>query len=106
MNNPFPPQLLLGHDVCAGIETLTETLIHPPTPAYGPSYSPTLGHQAFTELKAPSHIDAQQGHPLLYMQLDPWIPPWVLFGWWFTPWEIWGIWLIDILVLTMGMQTP
>jgi hypothetical protein len=24
-NKPFPPQLLLGPDVCAGIETLTET---------------------------------------------------------------------------------
>jgi hypothetical protein len=26
LNKPFPPQLLLGHDVCAGIETLTKTL--------------------------------------------------------------------------------
>jgi hypothetical protein len=25
LNKPFPPQLLLGHDVCAGIETLTKT---------------------------------------------------------------------------------
>ena len=25
LNKPFPPQLLLGHDVCAEIETLTET---------------------------------------------------------------------------------
>jgi hypothetical protein len=24
--NPFLPNLLLGHDVCAGIETLTKTL--------------------------------------------------------------------------------
>ena len=24
LNKPFPPQLLLGHDVCAGIETLTK----------------------------------------------------------------------------------
>jgi hypothetical protein len=24
--NPFPPNLLLGHDVCAGIETLTKTI--------------------------------------------------------------------------------
>ena len=26
--NPFLPNLLLGHDVCAGIETLTKTHIH------------------------------------------------------------------------------
>jgi hypothetical protein len=25
--NPFLPNLLLGHDVCAGIETLTKTII-------------------------------------------------------------------------------
>ena len=25
LNKPFPPQVLLGHDVCAGIETLTKT---------------------------------------------------------------------------------
>ena len=27
--NPFLPNLLLGHDVCAGIETLTKTGIYP-----------------------------------------------------------------------------
>jgi hypothetical protein len=26
LNKPFPPQLLLGHDVCAGIEALRHTL--------------------------------------------------------------------------------
>ena len=25
LNKPFPPNLLLGHDICAGIETLTKT---------------------------------------------------------------------------------
>jgi hypothetical protein len=25
LNKPFPPQLLLGHDVCIGIETMTKT---------------------------------------------------------------------------------
>jgi hypothetical protein len=28
LNKPFPPQLLLGHDVCAGIETLNKTYIY------------------------------------------------------------------------------
>jgi hypothetical protein len=26
LNKPFPPQVLLGHDVCAGIETLIKTV--------------------------------------------------------------------------------
>jgi hypothetical protein len=25
LNKPFPPQVLLGHDACAEIETLTKT---------------------------------------------------------------------------------
>jgi hypothetical protein len=39
------------------------------------------------------------------MQLEPWVPPCILFGWWFSPWELWswGI-LIDIVVLPMGWQ--
>jgi hypothetical protein len=28
LNKPFPPQVLLGHDVCAGIETLTKIYIY------------------------------------------------------------------------------
>jgi hypothetical protein len=23
------------------------------------------------------------------MQLEPWVPPCVFFGWWFSPWELW-----------------
>ena len=42
---------------------------------------------------------------LLYMQLEPWVPPCVLFGWWFSPWKLWVVWLVDI-VLPMGLQTP
>ena len=47
-------------------------------------------HWAFTGPRASPPIDAWQGHPLLHMQLEPWIPPFVLFGWWFSPWEVWG----------------
>jgi hypothetical protein len=35
-------------------------------------------------------IDALQGHPLLHMQLEPWVPPCVLLGWQFSLWELWG----------------
>jgi hypothetical protein len=38
------------------------------------------------------------------MQLEPWVPPCVLFGWWFNPWELWGVWLV--VILPMGLQTP
>jgi hypothetical protein len=44
----------------------------------------------FTEPKAIPPIDVQQGHPLLLMGLEPWIPSCVLFGWWFTSWELWS----------------
>ena len=56
-------------------------------------HSPTLQHQAFTGTRASPPIDAQQGHPLLHMQLEPWVPPCVLFAWWFSPWELqgWGL---------------
>jgi hypothetical protein len=76
---------------------------HPPTPTSLPSNSPTLGHQAFTGPKASSPIDARQGCPLLDIWLEPWVPPCVLLGWWLRPWELW---LVDIIVLSMGLQTP
>ena len=40
------------------------------------------------------------------MQLEPWAPSCILFGWWFSPCELWGVWLVDIVVLPMGLQTP
>jgi hypothetical protein len=79
---------------------------HPPTHASLLSHSSILGHQAFTGPRFSSHTDAQQGHPLLRIWLEPWVPPCVLFGWWFSPWELWGFWLVDIVVLPMGLQTP
>ena len=51
-------------------------------------------------------LSSHQGHPLLHMQLEPWVPPCVLFGWWFSPWELWGYWLVHIVVPPMGLQTP
>jgi hypothetical protein len=36
--NPFLPNLLLGHDVCAGIETLTKT-IWDLSPCHGASHA-------------------------------------------------------------------
>jgi hypothetical protein len=61
-----------------------------------------LGHQSSTGPKDSSPIDVQQGHPLLHMQLEPWVPPCILFGWWFSPSELWEVWLVDIVVPPMG----
>jgi hypothetical protein len=33
------------------------------------------------------------------MQLEPWVPPCVFFGWCFSPWELLGVWLVDIVAL-------
>jgi hypothetical protein len=79
---------------------------HPPTPVSLPWHSPTLGHRTFPGPRASPPIDVQQGHPLLHMCLEPWIPPCVVFGLWFSTWELWGFWLVDIVVLPMGLQTP
>jgi len=53
---------------------------HQPTPASLPWHSPTMEHQTFTGLRASPSIDAQQGHPLIHMQLEPWFTPCVLLG--------------------------
>jgi hypothetical protein len=81
-------------------------LTNSPTPTSWPWHSPTLGHRTFTGPRAPPPIDDRLGHPLLHMQLEPWLPPCVFFGWWFSPWELWGYWLAHIVVPPMGLQTP
>jgi hypothetical protein len=81
-------------------------LTNPPTPASWPWHSPTLGHRAFIGQRASPPIDDWLGHPLLYMQLEPWVPPCVFFGWWFSPWELWEYWLVHNVVPPMGLQTP
>jgi hypothetical protein len=60
---------------------------HPPTPDSPPWHFPTLGHWVFTGQRTSPPIDDQQGHPLLHLWLEPWVPPCVLFGWWHSPWE-------------------
>ena len=85
---------------------------HPisPLPAHWPTYScfpvhsPTLGHLAFIRPRASLLIDVPQSHPLLYMWLEPWVPPCVLFVWWFIPRELWGYWLVHVVVPPIGLQ--
>jgi hypothetical protein len=45
---------------------------HPPTSTSLLTHSPTLRHPAFRGPRLSFPIDAQQGHPLLHMQLEPW----------------------------------
>ena len=79
---------------------------HLPTPDFLHWHSPTLGHWAFTGPRAFPHFDDGQGHPLLHMQLELWVPPCVLIAWWFSPGELWGVWLDDTVVLPLGLQMP
>ena len=78
---------------------------HPSTPASLLWHSPSLGHWDFTRPKASSLTDARQGHPLLHMRVEPWVPPRILFSSLFSSWELWGIWLVDIVFIPMGLQT-
>jgi hypothetical protein len=81
-------------------------LTNPPTPASWSWHSSTLVHRTFIGPRAFPPIDDWQGHPLLHMQLEPWVPPCVFFGWWFSPRELWGYWLpwsplvVSLLYLT------
>jgi hypothetical protein len=51
-------------------------------------------------------IDDRLGHPLLHMQLEPWVPPYVFFGWCFSPCGLWGYWIVHIVVPPMMLPTP
>jgi hypothetical protein len=66
-----------------------------------------LGHWAFSGLRASPPTDVQEGHHLLLetMQLEPWVPPGVLFSWW-SLWELWRHWLLHIVVPPTGLQDP
>ena len=72
-------------------------LNNPPTPDSWPWNFPILGHRTFTGPRASPPIDDQLDHPLLHMQLEPWVPPYVFFGWWFSPRYLWGYWLVHIV---------
>jgi hypothetical protein len=77
-------------------------LPNPPTPPPWSWHSTILGHRTFTGPRASSPIDDWLGHPVLHIQLEPWVPPCVFFAWWFSPRELWGV--LFIVVSPMGLQ--
>jgi hypothetical protein len=77
--------------------------VPPPTHTSLSWHSPTLEHQAFTGPRASPPIDVCQGHPLLHMQLEPYVTRYVIFDWWFSTWKLWRIWLADTVVPLYGI---
>ena len=75
---------------------------HPPLP----SYTPTLGHQAFRGPRTSSPIDAQQDHPLQHIWLKPWVLPCVFLGCFFFFFWPSKLWLVQIVVLPIRLQNP
>jgi len=74
----------------------------PSTPLLTPLTFPYTGGPTLAGPRASPSTGAQQGHPLLQMQLEPWVSPCIVFGWWFSPWELW---LVGIVV-HMGSRAP
>jgi hypothetical protein len=93
LGSPVEPSPPSHHPPPVSMRVLSLQTLTPTSPPWH-SYTRTLSIHN-TKLPPPyTHtIDARQGHPLLHMQLEPWVPPCVLFGWWFSPWELWGVWL-------------
>jgi hypothetical protein len=81
-------------------------LPNPPTPASWAWHSPILEHRAFTGPRTSPPIDDRLGHPLLHMQLEPWVLLCVFFDWRFSLRKLCGYWLVHIVVPPRGMQTP
>ena len=78
----FPSANPLSHSPpAASMRVLPTHLLTPTSPTW---HSPTLEHQASTGPRVSPPIDARHGHPLLHMQLEPWVPPCVHFCWWFN----------------------
>jgi hypothetical protein len=79
----IPPPPPIPHTPCLPSPLLlwgcsSTHLSSPATPLQHPS---TLGHQTFTGPRASPATDVRQGHLLLHMYPEPWIPPCIL-----TPW--------------------
>jgi len=73
-----------------------------PNHLLSPLIFPYTGVPALAGPRASPSFGAQQGHPLLHMNLESWVWPCRVFGLWFSPWKLW---FFGIVVL-MGLQVP
>jgi hypothetical protein len=74
---PFPGLLFknpLSHPVF--IRVFPHPPTHPPTPAFMPWHSSTLGHRTSSGPRASLPTDVQQSHH------PPWVAHCIFFGWW------------------------
>ena len=105
MLSSFPAFLLEGPSPNPSLPASMSVLLLPPTHPSSPlCYSSIYGNPVLKGAKT-SQISPRQCHPLIHMQLEPWVSSCVLFGWWFCPWKLWVVWLVDIVDLPMGLQT-
>jgi hypothetical protein len=77
---------------------------HPPTSASPLWHPSTLWQWAFTGPRASPPIDVLQGHSLLHIQLEPWVPPCVLFSWCLVPGSSGG--LVGWYCSSYGVSKP
>jgi hypothetical protein len=96
MLSPFPvptPHPKILYPIRSPLASMR--VLPPPSHPLPPPHTGIPLHWGIEPSRASPLIDAQQGHPLLHMQLEPWVPPCVLLGWWFRPWELW---LVDGII--------
>jgi len=103
----FPSGNLLSHPPPLCFYEGAPPFTYPLPPTSLPWHFPTLGHQAFTGPRASPAIDAELGHPLLRIQLEPWVAPCMYFLVGDLVPGSFGRsgWLIFLLFL-WGLQTP
>ena len=78
--SPFPVPPRKTH-IPSPIPASMRVLPKPPTHSHLPTLRfPYTGEFSLHRPKASSPIDVQQGHPLLHMPLEPWVPPCVFLG--------------------------
>jgi len=103
-----PPQIPHSTSAISSLHfTSMRVLPHPPTLSRPTaSVSAYAGASILYRTKGLLPLmSVRQGHPLLHMYMEPWIPHSTPLGQWSSPWEHWVVWPANI-VLPMGLQLP
>ena len=80
-----------------------------PQPTHSHSWSwhfPILGHSTFIGPRASPPIDGQLGHPLLHIQLESQVPPFLFSDWWFSSKEFSGVLISSYWCSSYGASNP